>query len=47
MRLVIWDETPMTNRQCFEALDWNLRDMLCTHDVGRASFVWGQDNVFG
>ncbi|CAL4998052.1 unnamed protein product [Urochloa decumbens] len=26
--LIIWDEAPMTNRNCFEALDKSLRDIL-------------------
>jgi len=26
--LIIWDEALMTNRQCFEALDRSLRDIL-------------------
>ena len=27
-RLIIWDEAPMTNRYCFEAVDKTLRDIL-------------------
>ena len=26
--LIIWDEAPMTNRYCFEALDRTMRDVL-------------------
>nr|GEW39313.1 hypothetical protein [Tanacetum cinerariifolium] len=28
-KLIIWDEAPMTNNLCFEALDRTLRDVLC------------------
>ena len=28
--LIIWDEAPMTNKYCFEALDKTLRDILST-----------------
>nr|GEW57388.1 hypothetical protein [Tanacetum cinerariifolium] len=28
-KLIIWDEAPMTNNLCFEALDWTLRNVLC------------------
>ena len=27
-KLIIWDEAPMTNRFCFEALDRSLRDVM-------------------
>ncbi|GJS19084.1 DNA helicase [Tanacetum coccineum] len=27
-RRLIWDESPMNDRRCFEALDWTLRDIL-------------------
>ncbi|KAL0008392.1 hypothetical protein SO802_009894 [Lithocarpus litseifolius] len=27
--LIIWDEAPMTHRNCFEAVDRSLRDILC------------------
>lgn len=27
-KLIIWDEAPMTNKLCFEALDRSLRDVL-------------------
>ncbi|KAK9135698.1 hypothetical protein Syun_015028 [Stephania yunnanensis] len=26
--LIIWDEAPMANKYCFEALDWSLRDIF-------------------
>jgi hypothetical protein len=29
--LIIWDEAPMTNRLCFEALDKMMRDILSEH----------------
>jgi hypothetical protein len=29
--LIIWDEAPMTNRRCFEALDRTMRDILSEH----------------
>nr|GEZ46681.1 ATP-dependent DNA helicase PIF1-like [Tanacetum cinerariifolium] len=28
-KLIIWDEAPMANKHCFEALDRSLRDILC------------------
>ncbi|KAL6584181.1 hypothetical protein OROMI_003470 [Orobanche minor] len=30
-KLIIWDEAPMTNKFCFEALDRSLRDMMKDH----------------
>jgi hypothetical protein len=30
--LIIWDEALMTNKQCFEALDRSLRDILSEID---------------
>lgn len=40
-KLIIWDEAPMTNRFCFEALDRNLRDVMRGPN-GQVS-----DNLFG
>ena len=31
-KLIIWDEAPMTNRYCFEALDRSLRDVMRSDD---------------
>jgi hypothetical protein len=39
--LIIWDEAPMTNRQCFEALDRSLRDILNKEEPKQT------DNPFG
>jgi hypothetical protein len=36
--LIIWDEALMTNRQCFEALDRSLRDILSENDT-KASYI--------
>ncbi|GJR83724.1 uncharacterized protein Tco_0154509, partial [Tanacetum coccineum] len=39
-KLIIWDEAPMTNKLCFEALDRSLRDILRTsrHDMCETPF---------
>ncbi|GJV60973.1 ATP-dependent DNA helicase PIF1-like protein [Tanacetum coccineum] len=49
-KLIIWDEAPMTNKLCFEALDRSLRDILRTsrHDMcetpfGNMTVVFGGD----
>ncbi|XP_063936287.1 uncharacterized protein LOC108226331 [Daucus carota subsp. sativus] len=39
--LIIWDEAPMTNKFCFEALDKSLRDIL------RTRFEHSTDKPFG
>ncbi|XP_040381099.1 uncharacterized protein LOC121054713 [Oryza brachyantha] len=39
--LIIWDEAPMTHRQCFEALDWTLRDILSEVDPPNAVVPFG------
>nr|GEZ71674.1 hypothetical protein [Tanacetum cinerariifolium] len=33
-----WDEAPMTNKLCFEALDWTLRDVLCRTKYNTCDF---------
>jgi len=39
--LIIWDEALMTNRQCFEALDRSLRDILCENDTELCDVPFG------
>ncbi|PWA83023.1 hypothetical protein CTI12_AA173420 [Artemisia annua] len=43
--LIIWDEAPMNDRRCFEALDITLRDILDSPDVlfGGKTIVLGGD----
>lgn len=43
--IVIWDEAPMTNRKCFEALDRTLRDILDqpTRPFGGKTILLGGD----
>ncbi|KAL8142758.1 hypothetical protein V2J09_015790 [Rumex salicifolius] len=49
-RLIIWDEAPMMNIYCFEAVDKTLRDILCAknphaskHPFGGKVVVFGGD----
>ncbi|GJU62460.1 ATP-dependent DNA helicase PIF1-like protein [Tanacetum coccineum] len=49
-KLIIWDEAPMTNKLCFEALDRTLRDVLrrtrydtCETPFGNIKMVFGGD----
>nr|GEY15532.1 hypothetical protein [Tanacetum cinerariifolium] len=49
-KLIIWDEAPMTNKLCFEALDQTLRDVLrrtrydtCEMPFGNMTMVFGGD----
>ena len=39
--LVIWDEAPMTNRRCFEALDRTMKDILSEHKPNNAMLPFG------
>jgi len=39
--LIIWDEALMTNRQCFEALDRSLRDILSEKDTKALDIPFG------
>lgn len=41
--LIIWDEAPMNDRRCFEALDRTLRDLLNAPKVlfGGKSIILG------
>jgi hypothetical protein len=39
--LIIWDEAPMTNRRCFEALDRTMRDILSEHIPRNALLSFG------
>ncbi|KAK1352679.1 ATP-dependent DNA helicase [Heracleum sosnowskyi] len=46
--LIIWDEAPMTNKYCFEALDKTLRDILSTrYENSRSRPFGGITVVFG
>ena len=49
-KLIIWDEAPMANKLCFEALDRSLRDLLrkdrfdeCNDPFGNMTIVFGGD----
>nr|GFA16207.1 ATP-dependent DNA helicase PIF1-like [Tanacetum cinerariifolium] len=44
-KLIIWDEAPMMNKHCFEALDRTLRDILCVSNIpfGGKVIVFGGD----
>ncbi|XP_058762793.1 uncharacterized protein LOC131636152 [Vicia villosa] len=47
-KLIIWDEAPMANKWCFEALDKTLRDLMSAHgnsdnDFGGKVVVFGGD----
>ncbi|CAH9098981.1 unnamed protein product [Cuscuta epithymum] len=47
-RLIIWDESPMTHRYCFEALDRSMRDVLrYSHDCDSTMPFGGKTVVFG
>ena len=43
--LIVWDEAPMNDRRCFEALDRTLRDIFdCPNDLfGKKSIILGGD----
>ena len=43
--LIIWDEAPMNDRKCFEALDRTLRDIMNTPDnlFGKKTVILGGD----
>ncbi|XP_071712613.1 uncharacterized protein [Rutidosis leptorrhynchoides] len=45
MELIIWDEVPMNDRKCLEALDRTLRDIYDSPEVpfGGLTFVLGSD----
>jgi hypothetical protein len=43
--LILWDEAPMTNRRCFEALDRTMRDILSVDDKTRALCPFGGKTV--
>ncbi|KAK9050036.1 hypothetical protein SSX86_030995 [Deinandra increscens subsp. villosa] len=46
--LIIWDEAPMTNKHCFEALDKSLNDLLGNkNSSGNQSYFGGKVVVFG
>jgi TRAP-type C4-dicarboxylate transport system substrate-binding protein len=39
--LIIWDEAVMTNRQCFEALDRSLKDIVSEVDNKASNVPFG------
>ena len=41
VRLIIWDEAPMTQKYAFEALDKTLKDILGFHDPECRSQIFG------
>ncbi|GJV43475.1 DNA helicase [Tanacetum coccineum] len=45
MDLIIWDEAPMNDRRCFEALDRTLRDLMCAPEIifGGKTVILGGD----
>ncbi|KAK9068593.1 hypothetical protein SSX86_012708 [Deinandra increscens subsp. villosa] len=46
--LIIWDEAPMTNKHCFEALDRSLNDIIKSNSSSRKDiFFGGKVVVFG
>ncbi|KAK9051507.1 hypothetical protein SSX86_028134 [Deinandra increscens subsp. villosa] len=46
--LIIWDEAPMTNKHCFEALDRSLNDIIKSNSSSRKdNFFRGKVVVFG
>ncbi|XP_020082250.1 uncharacterized protein LOC109705878 [Ananas comosus] len=45
--LIIWDEAPMNHRNCFEALDRSLRDILCTEETIPENVFGGKTVVLG
>ena len=46
--LLIWDEAPMAHRNCFEAVDCSLRDILRFSDPNSANKPFGGKTiVFG
>ena len=44
--LIIWDEAPMTHRNCFEAVDRSLRDILCFTTSNSADKPFGEKKLF-
>lgn len=45
-QLIIWDETPMAHKHCFEAVDRSLRDIMSNHSNSDSIFG-GKVIVFG
>nr|XP_023883470.1 uncharacterized protein LOC111995771 [Quercus suber] len=43
--LIIWDEAPMAHRNCFEAVDRSLRDLLRFTDINSADKTFGGKTV--
>jgi hypothetical protein len=43
--LILWDEAPMAHRNCFEALDKSLRDILYSTNEESESMPFGGMNV--
>ncbi|XP_058726021.1 uncharacterized protein LOC131597333 [Vicia villosa] len=45
--LIIWDEAPMANKYCFEALDKSLKDIMSGSTHGQDKIFGGKVVVFG
>jgi ATP-dependent DNA helicase PIF1 len=46
--LIIWDEAPVNQKYCFEALDHTLRDILtCSNAAAQNTLFGGITIVFG
>ncbi|KAM3685737.1 hypothetical protein ACB098_11G143300 [Castanea mollissima] len=43
--LIVWDEAPMAHRNCFEAVDRSLRDILCFSNSNSAETPFGGKTV--
>ena len=43
--LIIWDEVPMAHRNCFEAVDWSLRDILCFSNSNSGETPFGGKTI--
>ncbi|XP_075665209.1 uncharacterized protein LOC142634842 [Castanea sativa] len=43
--LIVWDEAPMAHRNCFEAVDRSLRDILCFSNSNSAETPFGGKTI--
>lgn len=46
-KLIIWDETPVMNKFCFEALDRTLQDIMASQNKDNATKPFGGKVVLG
>lgn len=46
-KLIIWDEAPMANKYCFEALDKSLKDIMSVKGKASNQIFGGKTVVFG